>query len=484
MILSIKLKGTVVTLKRFIMKLSAALLSLTMLAACGKSSETAFSGFRKVGDETVMMDTSQWGELNTHDPSVFKDGDTYYVFSTDASYGDAHKSGVQIRKSADLITWEYVGPAFDNYAEDCAEAVKYAKLDTSKNQGFWAPDVVKAGDTYRMYYSASTFGSSRSCIAMAQADKITGPYTDKGIVISSEVNAVKNPNAIDPAFITDRDGNMFMSYGSFFGGIFIVQLDNETGFVREGAEPVRIAGGRSAAVEGSYILYLPETDYFYLFVSYGSLSSDYNVRVARSKDIGGPYLDANGRDMATLAPGNEETVGTKLLGGYTFLSGPGILPSKGYMAPGHNSALADGEDYFLVHHVRTYALPEYWFYMNVRRFALNTYGWPVVAPNRYHGERLEAADLPEGEYGLIRHGSDSNAKSHDSEKISLQAGKIGGAAQGEYRLYEDYRIELTVDGVVYDGIVLKQYDWEREKDVTAFTAMSESGLCIWGCTQL
>ena len=75
----------------------------------------SYTGFRPVGDESLMMDPSLWGELNTHDPSIFKDGDTYYAFSTDASYGDVHKPGVQIRKSKDLITWQYVGAAFADY---------------------------------------------------------------------------------------------------------------------------------------------------------------------------------------------------------------------------------------------------------------------------------------------------------------------------------------------------------------------------------
>lgn len=438
-----------------------------------------------MGDESVIRDSSLWGELNTHDPSIFKDNDIYYAFSTDASYGNMHKTGVQIRKSADMITWQYVGAAFENFESDCAEAIQHAKIDVSKNEGLWAPDILKINGVYRLYFSASTFGSSRSCIALAEADNPEGPYTYRGIVLKTEANALTDPNAIDPAFIYDKDGGLFMSYGSFFGGIFIDEIDVETGFLKKDAEdPVRIAGSRGAAVEGSYIVYIPESDYYYMFVSYGSLSSNYNIRVGRSKNVTGPYLDANGMDMASLGLGNEERVGTKLMGGYTFLSDPGVTPSKGYMGPGHNSALIDGSDYFIVHHTRTYKLPEYWFAMNIRRFCINRFGWPVAAPNRYYGETMESVALPNGSYAFIEHLSDSNKDSHSSKKIELKDGRITGAVTGTYGMYEDYKIELTIDGVLYDGVVMKQYDWERQAEVFAFTAMSETGLCIWGCTQL
>jgi arabinan endo-1,5-alpha-L-arabinosidase len=444
-----------------------------------------YDGFRRIGDTNLMTDPALWGELNVHDPSIIKAGDFYYVFSTDASYGNMHKPGIQIRRSRDLITWQYAGTAFKDFETDAAEAIAYAKLDTLKKDGFWAPDIIKVRDTYRLYFSASTFGSSRSCIALAEAAAPEGPYRYRGIVVSSEANALNGPNAIDPALIRDTAGNIYLSYGSFFGGIFLTRLDERTGFLPDKAEkPVRIAGSRGAAVEGSCIVYLKESGYYYLFVSYGSLSKNYNIRVGRSRDIKGPYLDARGANLALVGAGNENDVGTKVMGGYTFIAGPGPLLTKGFKAPGHNSILVDGDDYFLVHHVRTYTLPDYWFSMNVRRFFLNRFGWPVAAPNRYTGEKTEAAALPDGEYALVAHLGDSNTQSHDSQRIRLQDGVITGSAASSYHIYDDYRIEILLDGSLYDGIVIKQYDWEREADVWAFTVMSEDGLAIWGCTQL
>jgi hypothetical protein len=66
--------------------------------------------------------------------------------------------------------------------------------------------------------------------------------------------------------------------------------------------------------------------------------------------------------MASLGLGNEDKIGVKLMGGYTFRADSGATPSKGYKAPGHNSVLLESNRYFLAHHTRTFTLPEYWFY--------------------------------------------------------------------------------------------------------------------------
>ncbi len=459
------------------------LLCAMLAPLCACAAEDGFPGFTPLGDPNRMTDPRRWGELNTHDPAILKEGDRYYVFSTDASYGDLHKPGIQVRVSTDLITWEYLGTAFADFERDCAEVIAYAKLDPLKKQGLWAPDVVKVGEVYRMYFSASTFGSSRSCIALAEAGRPEGPYVYRGIVVRSYANALNGANAIDPSIATDAQGNQWMSYGSFFGGIFLQMLDAKTGMLPDPpAKPVRIAGSRGAAIEGSCIVYTPGSQYYYLFVSCGSLSSNYNIRVGRSREITGPYVDASGRDLNSLGAGYDSTIGVKLMGGFTFLSDPGVLPTKGTMAPGHNDVLMDGGDYFLVHHARTFKLPDYWFTMNVRRFFMNRFDWPVAAPNRYTGEKLEPASIPDGAYGLVFHLDDTNEKSRDSVGVALHNGEITGAVTGSYRVYDQYHVALLLDGEEYDGFVLKQYDWERKRDVIAFTAMSEKGQAVWGGT--
>jgi arabinan endo-1,5-alpha-L-arabinosidase len=464
--------------------------------SCEKKMETtlSYSGFRPIGDRTIMEDLSLWGELNVHDPAIIRDGQYYYVFSTVAYMVNLHPLGIQIRRSKDLVTWEYRGAAFKDFEKDAAEAIAYAGLKPHNKEGLWAPDIIKTGGKYRLYFSASTFGSSRSCIALAEAEHIEGPYRYRGMVLKSSANALREPNAIDPACVLDAEGNQYLSYGSFFGGIFLVPLDAKTGFVKEGAVPRRLAGFRHAAVEGSCIVYLKESGYYYLFLSYGSLSKDYNIRVGRSRNVGGPYLDARGNDLADLVPGREGELGVKLLGGYTFAgnqnSGEPAQPAEQYKAPGHNSILIDtragGEDRYIVHHVRSYGLPDYWFYMNIRLFFLNRWLWPVAAPLRYRGEQAGPLSLPDADYDIIEHLSDSNGESRNSRPFSLRDGTVYASAQegsgealGSYRIYDGFRMELVLEGKSYDGAALRQYD-SRNREVYTFTLMSEDGLCLWG----
>ena len=188
------------------------------------------SDFRDLGKDSLIGSPDQWGAVNAHDPSIVRGDDgKWYVFSTDASVGDVHRCGVQVRVSEDLIHWDYLGTAFDDYETACAAEISAAGLDPSKHQGLWAPEAVKVGNQWRLYYSASTFGSSRSVIGMAVSESVTGPWEDRGIVIRSDANAVSKPNAIDPCLFTDPSGKQYMTWGSFFGGIWLTALD-EDGF--------------------------------------------------------------------------------------------------------------------------------------------------------------------------------------------------------------------------------------------------------------
>ena len=432
--------------------------------------------FRDLGKASLITRPEDWGAVNAHDPSIVKGEDgRWYVFSTDASAGDIHQCGLQVRVSDDLIHWTYIGTAFSNYEEQCAEEIAAAGLKPEEHQGLWAPEAVRVGDQWRLYYSASTFGSTRSAIGLAVSDSILGPWTDQGIVIRSDANAVSRPNAIDPCLFTDPSGKQYMTWGSFFGGIWLTALNDE-GFAE--GDPVRIAGFRGCRAEGSYLVWLPQTEYYYLFLSYGSLSEDYNIRVGRSRSIKGPYLDANGRDLADLVAANESRIGVKLMGGYQLRHDPGGGFSKGIKAPGHCSVAIDGEKLWLCHHTRTQTLPGWWFAMQIRPMFLSRDGWPLVMPMSYQGESFETiTSLPEGPYNLILHGTDSNKEPKHSERIILQNGRFG--ERGSCALAEDGRVEVVLDGTAYDGVALWQQDDERGGTVMSISAISSDGQCLW-----
>ena len=452
------------------MKILLMLLTALILAVPAPSRAASFSD---LGNTGLINRPADWGAVNTHDPSLIRGDDgRWYVFSTDASAGDIHRCGVQVRVSDDLIHWEYLGTAFEDYETTCAEEIAAARLDPSKHDGLWAPDVVKVGNQWRMYYSASTFGSSRSVIGMTVSGSLTGPWEDKGIVIRSDAGASAKPNAIDPCIFTDTSGKQYMTWGSFFGGIWLTALD-ENGFAE--GEPVRIAGFRGCRAEGSYLIWLPQTEYYYLFVSYGSLLEDYNIRVGRSRTIEGPYLDANGRQMTDLVAANESRIGVKLMGGYQLQHDNGT--SLGIKAPGHCSVAVDGERLWLCHHTRTQKLADWWFAMQIRPMMLSADGWPLVMPMSYQGETFEpVTELPEGAYNLVRHETDSNKAPKVSERITLKDGRLDD--RGSCAL-EDGRVNLTLDGVCYDGVALWQTDDERGGRVMSISAISGEGECIW-----
>ena len=452
------------------MKILLMLLTALILAVPAPSRAASFSD---LGNTGLINRPADWGAVNTHDPSLIRGDDgRWYVFSTDASAGDIHRCGVQVRVSDDLIHWEYLGTAFEDYETTCAEEIAAARLDPSKHDGLWAPDVVKVGDQWRMYYSASTFGSSRSVIGMAVSDSLTGPWEDKGIVIRSDAGASAKPNAIDPCIFTDPSGKQYMTWGSFFGGIWLTALD-DNGFAE--GEPVRIAGFRGCRAEGSYLIWLPQTEYYYLFVSYGSLLEDYNIRVGRSQTIEGPYLDANGRQMTDLVAANESRIGVKLMGGYQLQHDKGS--SIGIKAPGHCSVVVDGDRLWLCHHTRTQKLADWWFAMQIRPMMLSADGWPLVMPMSYQGEDFEpVTELPEGTYNLIRHETDSNKAPKVSERIILKDGRLDNRGSC---VLEDGRVNLMLDGVCYDGVALWQTDDERGGRIMSISVISGEGECVW-----
>lgn len=327
----------------------------------------------------MTPDTALWGGRHAHDPTAVRDDDgTYWLFSTDAWSDGPVRAGVQIRRSKDLVTWEFHGWALDGVPVDGA--------DWSGATGLWAPDVVRVGDEWRMYWSASTFGSRTSAIGLAVAPHPTGPWEDRGLVVTS-LHEVDGPNAIDANAVVDADGRHWMVYGSFFGGIHALELDPTTGLALGEAPGILLARrprSVEAAVEGAFVLPRPDGGYA-LVLSYDSLFSTYHVRVGVSAQLTGPYADRTGRDLTDLT-GDPARVGTLVLAGHTFDGG------RAWLAPGHASVLTDGDRQLLVHHVRDAADPTQ-HEVQVRRLAWTADGWPVVSPQPWAGD-AEPDDAP------------------------------------------------------------------------------------------
>lgn len=313
----------------------------------------------------------------THDPAIFQDPETgyYYIYCTDAV----------CQRSRDLIHWEMVGKVVEQPPKE--------SMDWVGGKNIWAPDIVKVGKEYRLYCSNSSWGVRQSCIFLAVSDRPEGPFEPRGCVLKTTDDMPVN--AIDANIITDVDtGEQYMVYGSFWGGCHVLKLDKESGLAAEdgiGTCVARRPAWMSGAIEGPYMIYNPLTEYYYLFVSYGSLKSDYNIRVGRSRKIQGPFLDFHGRDLTT-AEDVDNTIGNLIFSGYQWNDG------TAYMGPGHNSVLRDDKgDWYLVCHIRekNFTKEPEPSTMQIRKLYWMESGWPVVSAETYSGEIEQ--EIPEEE---------------------------------------------------------------------------------------
>lgn len=436
-------------------------------------------------DNCIAENTELWNTHFSHDPSIFKDESSgnYYVYSTDV--GRLPKWGIQIRCSKDLINFKFLGWAL---ADKIPDEVK----EWTNCRGLWAPDIIKVGNEYRLYYAASTFGSQNSVIGLAVSNSPEGPFEPRGIVLKTRKG---DPvNAIDPNIIIEEGtGDHYIVYGSFWSGISILMLDKETGLAKEEGFGKRIAtrpGYVLGSVEGPYIKYNPKTGYYYLFVSYGSLFSDYNVRVGRSKKVTGPYLDYNGVELTNLSI-NANDVGLKITTGYRFGE------SQGWMALGHNSVLNDNGEWFIVHHARPEPTGEYtekevlrWPCMHIRRIVWSDDGWPLVNPCMYAGEKLRPVDFSfvTGTYERIRFENSPESLVTVSKKMYINKDNTclindsTGDSTGTWKPEDGGDISSLI--VQYDGTVEKykiipSWDWENKKPTLALTGLDNKGICIW-----
>ena len=236
-----------------------------------------------------------------HDPVMAREGDTYYVFSTGM--------GIQQMSSKDRKTWTVV-------PQPVMSVIPGWTTDSVPGFGshVWAPDVIRWHNRWWMAYSCSTFGKNGSAIGLMSTNRLGGSiWKDEGCIVCSREKR-DNWNAIDPNFVIEEETDTpWLVWGSFWDGIQLARLDST---MHLASKPVTIArrhrpgdpgaaenptskyAGRNA-IEAPFIF--RHGDYYYLFVSWDyccrGAKSNYRVAVGRSKHVGGPYLDRDGRDM-------------------------------------------------------------------------------------------------------------------------------------------------------------------------------------------
>jgi arabinan endo-1,5-alpha-L-arabinosidase len=280
---------------------------------------------------------------HTHDPSIAREGNRYYVFAT----GRVPDGGqLPIRCSSNLTDWKLCGHVFDSIPD-------WIQKVSPKTRDLWAPDISWFNGKYHLYYAYSVFGLNTSGIALAtnQTLDATDPryhWKDEGLVLQSTES--DDFNAIDPNVVLDTKGQPWMSFGSFWSGIKMRRIDPITGKLPPKDATLHSLASRAKpdnaepppprhpadwqAIEAPFIV--RHGGFYYLFVSFDlccrGTKSTYRIMVGRSRKPTGTYVDADGKPM--LAGG-----GTQLL-----------AANERWLGPGGESVLQRPEGDLLVFH--------------------------------------------------------------------------------------------------------------------------------------
>lgn len=497
-------------------------------------------------------------KVSVHDPSIFKDTDgTYYVFGShlaQASSKDLIKwdyLGTQGYANSSLY-----GPLSTSLAGSFKWAGLNDE-DSENGYAVWAPDIIYneayewndgSKGAYMMYYStSSTF--CRSCIGYGVSKKVDGPfeyvdtliysgftknsnpvtttssmgtktvdtqYTNTNIVdIYKEATGKTDisvsdltatyfngdayntnlfPNAIDPTIFYDTEGKFWMTYGSWSGGIFLLELDPATGKAIHPTESTvdgnhmtdiyfgkKIAGGYGQSGEGPYIMYDKETNYYYLYMSYGYLTADkgYNIRMFRSEKPDGPYVDAAGNE-ATWGNSGHNGIGVKVMGSHSL---PCLMYN--YMAPGHNSAFVDDDGKrYLVYHQR-FSTGNEGHELRVHQMLMNKENWPCTLPYEYTGETVssdgyKASDVS-GTYFAIKQDPNDNTDAVAYDAVRLEEdGTLSGYFTGTWDMEDGTcYIHFKIGAAEYHGVICEMKD-DAGTDCMVFSAVGNNNSTLWG----
>ena len=479
----------------------------------------------------------KWNLANVHDPSVvLADDGYYYMYQTDASYGNAHVGEGQARghfycrRSKDLVNWEFMGPTMHGVPTwmkaKLNEIRKAMGLGTSttdfRNQnqfGYWAPCVRRISkDLYRMYYVVTLPGtingagtwSERCFIGLMETKNPADidSWVDKGFVVTNysdlelnyKVSATDYAhcyfkyNAIDPSLIINEKGEHWLIYGSWHSGFAAMQLDPSTGkplhalgnpWGKENEASygkfiyTRQLGNRWQASEAPEVVY--HDGYYYIFIAYDELSVAYNTRVVRSKNIDGPYYDITGKDVTNH--GGDA---------YPILTHPYKFGNHhGWVGISHCAVFNDGKGNW--YYASQQRFPENYkgnansnalMLGGVRSVVWTSDGWPLVLPERYAGITQKAITETE----LLGDWQHINLAYHYKKQDASVAMTLGsdhkvksGWKAGKAWTFDASKNVLTIDNEWF--YLRRELDWEANprKETIVYVGLSKDGkTTYWG----
>lgn len=293
------------------------------------------------------------GDLRVHDPVMIKQGKTYYVFHTGP--------GIRIKTSTDRITWRNAGSVFKKN-----QLPAWFKTDIPNQDGsLWAPDIHYYKGTYYLYYSVSAWMNFNSSIGLAtnttlDSTDVNYKWVDQGLVIDFK-NGGEGVNVIDPAAFREKDGRLWLFYGSYKAGLRAVELDPKTGKLPNASPKLTLI--TPSLGEGVFVIKDPQ--YYYIVASRGrccsGMNSTYNVVMGRAKTIEGPYLNKEGKSWtddqsSQLLKGNESEPGR-----------------------GHNGFFTEKDTTYIVYHAYTRSANGVSL-LNIKPLYMDADGWPTVTP--------------------------------------------------------------------------------------------------------
>ena len=491
-------------------------------------------------DYTNIADWSnrfKWNLANVHDPSVvLADDGYYYMYQTDASYGNAHMGEGQARghfycrRSKDLVNWEFMGPTMHGVPtwmkaklNEIRKAMGLGASTTdfrNQNQfGYWAPCVRRISkDLYRMYYVVTLPGtingagtwSERCFIGLMETKNPADidSWVDKGYVVTNysdlelnyKVSATDYAhcyfkyNAIDPSLIINEKGEHWLIYGSWHSGFAAMQLDPSTGkplhalgnpWGKENEASygkfiyTRQLGNRWQASEAPEVVY--HDGYYYLFIAYDELSVAYNTRVVRSKNIDGPYYDITGKDVTNH--GGDA---------YPILTHPYKFGNHhGWVGISHCAVFNDGKGNW--YYASQQRFPENYkgnansnalMLGGVRSIIWTSDGWPLVLPERYAGITQKAITETE----LLGDWQHINLAYHYKKQDASVAMTLGsdhkvksGWKAGKAWTFDASKNVLTIDNERF--YLRRELDWEANprKETIVYVGLSKDGkTTYWG----
>ena len=438
-----------------------------------------------------------------------------------------------------------------DFAFDAQAWSKRGNANYDIKGNLWAPDVIYSTAMKKWCMYMSVNGDAwYSSIVLLTADNIEGPYTyqapvvisgfhtgtaykdtDLEIVLGTQSSLPERynmktsgsgnwgerwPNNIDPCVFYDEEGKLWMSYGSWSGGIWMLELDEKTGlrdydvnYELTGSgngitvDPYfgkKIAGGYYVSGEASYIEYIG--GYYFLFVTYGGLEATggYQMRVFRSEKPDGPYLDVRNTSAIfqsyklNYGSTSNDNRGENIFGAYGDW-GNQVKGNWSERSQGHNSIIAapDGRTY-LVYHTRFQNRGEI-HEVRVHQVFQNEDGWLVAAPFEYTGEQVKSADMATsqqiptsqiaGSYKLLTH---KFKLDHTQSELATPVdvlfnadGTISGDVSGKWSVKEGTSyMTIQIGNDEFKGVMVEQTLEPTSEKAAAFTAVARNGVTIWG----